>query len=86
MATVLWGARKGDVQYASFGYWLTHNPFGPTWMELMDDTLLPGDVVAVSDRDDYLRVVGREPLPGGGARHAVERLTGPAIRSRQVGA
>jgi hypothetical protein len=28
MGTVLWGARRGDVQYGSEAYWNTHLPTG----------------------------------------------------------
>lgn len=60
--TVLWGARRGDVQYASRDFWRNNLPFGvPT---ITVDTPHYFDVGAriemLVDRGDVLHVVGKD--------------------------
>lgn len=71
-STVLWGKRRGDVQYGSRDYWRRNIPTGAQALEVSSTAFYaPGDLVLVhADKSmGYLRVVGIEP----GRRLGVER-------------
>lgn len=57
--TVLWGGRRGDVQYGSRDYWMTRIPIGAASISVAHPALFcPGDVISVGG--ESVRVVGRE--------------------------
>lgn len=70
---VLWGARRGDVHYASRAYWRNHLQIGA--MQMLVDGLYfdVGDVCAY--RNALVRVIGRE-REGNCQRLAVEAYRG----------
>lgn len=66
MATVLWGARRGDVQYGSRDFWRRNIPIGAprlrvSWAQHFDVGMYV-DITSWGrgDRDVLLRVVGKE--------------------------
>lgn len=59
MSTVLWGARRGDVQYNSRAYWRRNIPIGAAHMAVASAVYFDvGDSIAMGD--DKMRVVGLE--------------------------
>jgi hypothetical protein len=60
MSTVLWGARRGDVQFGSRDDWRRHIPIGDSRLTVDTANYFDvGDVVMVGAR--VLRVSGMEP-------------------------
>ena len=74
MATVLWGRRRGDVQYGSRAYWRTRIPIGAQTIATDVSYWEPYDVVELvgpGDPDSWdhgpivaYRIVGRDPERG----------------------
>lgn len=67
MSTVLWGRRRGDLQYNSRDYWRQTIPIDPAVVVLLLESTSYFDVGTLleyqPDRDTISRVVGLE-LPG----------------------
>jgi hypothetical protein len=60
VATVLWGKRRGDVQYGSRAYWMRRIPIGARTMQVWGSAYFaPGDLIQTTS--GILRVVGCEP-------------------------
>lgn len=61
MSLVLWGRRKGDVQFGSLQDWRTHIPVGATRVQLQSAAFFDvGEVLEVQPGGAVMRVAGIE--------------------------